>query len=217
LTVHSAMLEVGAVPTFTPLDLAAGKRVVTACAGAGMKVVEVTNRREGTLGVFRALVEWAAVEHPEVILGAGTIYEAPTVALFIDAGANFIVSPIMNPEMARICNRRLVAWLPGAGSATEISEAEELGAEIIKVFPAAAFDGPAFVRGILGPNPFTKLMPTNIVATEEAVRRWFAAGVACVGVGPALIPDAAQADPDPAPLATAIAQFSGWVDAARRH
>jgi 2-dehydro-3-deoxyphosphogluconate aldolase/(4S)-4-hydroxy-2-oxoglutarate aldolase len=215
LTVYGAMLAVGAVPIFTPLDLEAGRRVITACASAGARVVEVTNRREGTLGVFRGLVAWAAVAHPEVILGAGTVYEAPTTALFLDAGANFIVSPILNPKVARLCNRRRVAYLPGCGSATEISLAEELGAEIIKLFPAAAFDGSAFIRGILGPSPWSKLMPTNIASSEDAVRRWFGSGAACVGVGGSLLTDEAQADPDPERLASRLQEFLGWVRAAR--
>lgn len=215
LTVLNAMIEIGAVPIFTPRDLDAGKRVISACATAGATVVEITNRREGTLAVFANLVEWAGRVHPEVIIGAGTISDAPTAALFIDAGANFVVSPILKPGLARHCNRRRVAHLPGCSSATEIARAEELGAEIIKLFPAAAFDGAAFVRGLLGPSPWTRLMPTNIAASEEAVRGWFEAGVVGVGVGGSLITDAAQADPHPENLAARVREFLGWVEAAR--
>ncbi len=152
LSVLRTMLEVGAVPTFTPLDLEAARRVVRACRDAGAPVVEVTNRASGTLTLFRDLVAWAAVEVPEAILGAGTIYDPPTAALFIDAGAEFIVSPIFGPEVARLCNRRRVAYLPGCGTATEVSAAEEFGIEIVKLFPSAAVDGPAFIRGIHGPS-----------------------------------------------------------------
>lgn len=209
------MLDVGAVPTFTPLDLTAARRVVRACRDAGAPVIEVTNRAAGTLSLFRDLVAWAAAELPEVILGAGTVYDAPTAALFVDAGAEFIVSPIVEPEVARLCNRRRVPYLPGCGSATEVSNAEELGVEIVKLFPAAAFDGSAFIRGIHGPSPMTRIMPTNVLATEEATRGWFAAGAACLGVGPHLISDELQASADPSELTDRIRQYLGWVRAAR--
>ena len=215
LTVLRAILDSGAVPTFTPLDAAAARRVVSACAEAGAPVVEVTNRATGTVGLFRDLVSWAAQEYPGAILGAGTVIDAPTAALFIDAGAEFVVSPIFTEDVARLCNRRRIPYLPGCGTATEISHAEEWGVEIVKLFPAGAYDGPAFVRGIHGPSPATRIMPTNVEATEEATRAWFAAGVACVGVGPRLISDALQADPDRSALRARLGEYMGWVRAAR--
>jgi 2-dehydro-3-deoxyphosphogluconate aldolase / (4S)-4-hydroxy-2-oxoglutarate aldolase len=215
LSVLAAMLDAGAVPTFTPLDPEAARRVVRACADAGAPVIEVTNRARGTLALFRDLIAWAADELPSVILGAGTVYDAPTAALFIDAGAEFIVSPILSADIARLCNRRRVAYLPGCGTATEVSEAEELGAEIVKLFPAAAVNGPAFVRGIHGPSPLTRIMPTNVEATEDATSMWFAAGAACLGIGPHLISDALQADPDPTALSARVNEYMGWVRAAR--
>ncbi len=215
LSVLQTILDVGAVPTFTPLDGDAARRVVRACRDAGAPAIEVTNRAEGTLTLFRELAGWAAREVPEAILGAGTIYDAPTAALFIDAGANFIVSSFFNPEVARLCNRRRVPYLPGCGTATEIAAAEEYGVEIVKLFPAAALDGPAFVRGVHGPSPMTRIMPTNVQATEEATWAWFAAGVACVGVGPHLISDELQARADPTALATRIKEYMGWVRSAR--
>lgn len=215
LTVLRSMLETGAVPTFTPRDPGAARRVVTACLGAGAPVIEVTNRADGTLGLFRDLVAWARADQPGAILGAGTIYDVHTAAMFIDAGATFVVSPIFNADVARLCNRRRVPYLPGCGTATEISDAEELGVEIVKLFPAAAYDGPAFIRGIHGPSPMTRIMPTNVAATEEATRAWFAAGAACLGVGPQLITDALQDDPDPTALAERIREYLGWVRAAR--
>jgi 2-dehydro-3-deoxyphosphogluconate aldolase / (4S)-4-hydroxy-2-oxoglutarate aldolase len=209
------MLDVGAVPTFTPLDSEAARRVVRACSDAGAPVIEVMNRGEGTLVLFRDLVRWASLELPDVILGAGTIYDAPSAAMFIDAGANFIVSPILNRDVARLCNRRRVAHLPGCGTATEISDAEEFGAEIVKLFPAAAFDGPTFIRGIHGPNPMTRIMPTNVLANEQATRAWFAAGAACLGVGPHLISDDLQGAADPSEMTNRIRQYIGWVRASR--
>jgi 2-dehydro-3-deoxyphosphogluconate aldolase/(4S)-4-hydroxy-2-oxoglutarate aldolase len=216
LTVLGAMLDTGAVPTFTPRDLAGAQRVVGACRRGGARVVEITNRGADTYEIFRALLSRAPTDHPDIILGAGTVYDAPTAALFIAAGAEFIVSPALNPEIARLCNRRKIPYLPGCGSATEISDAEELGAEIVKLFPAGAFDGPAFVRGILGPSPRTRLMPTNVEATEAATEAWVRAGVACLGVGPSLVSDSLQADPDPSVLEDRIRTYLGWVRRARQ-
>jgi len=215
LTIWQAMLDAGAVPIFTPLDLAAAKRVVTACGDAGAPVVELTNRADGTLGLFRDLAAWARTERPAVILGAGTIHDAPTAALFIDAGAEFVVAPIFDEETARLCNRRRVPYIPGCATPTEISRAEEFGAEIIKLFPSAALDGPAFVRSMRGPSPLTRLMPTNVEPTEAATRAWFAAGAAGLGLGPRIISDSLQADPDPSALAARMREFMGWVRSAR--
>jgi 2-dehydro-3-deoxyphosphogluconate aldolase/(4S)-4-hydroxy-2-oxoglutarate aldolase len=214
LSILRVMLDVGAVPTFTPLDPVGARRVVRACHDAGAPVIEVTNRAAGTLALFRDLVVWAEAELPDVVLGAGTVYDAPTAAMFIDAGAEFIVSPIFGSDVARLCNRRRVPYLPGCGTATEVSSAEELGVEIVKLFPAAAFDGAAFIRGIHGPNPMSRIMPTNVEATEEATRSWFAAGAACLGVGPHLISDALQADPDHSELTNRVRAYLGWVRAA---
>jgi 2-dehydro-3-deoxyphosphogluconate aldolase/(4S)-4-hydroxy-2-oxoglutarate aldolase len=154
-------------------------------------------------------------ELPDVILGAGTIIDAPTAALFIAAGASFIVGQSLSPDVARLCNRRRIAYIPGAGSATEIAEAEELGCEIVKLFPAAAFDGPAFVRNFLAPSPASRIMPTNVEATEEATRAWFAAGAACVGVGGHLYPGDMMRGGDRAAIAERTATFLGWIRAAR--
>jgi len=125
---------------------------------------------------------------PTVILGAGSVVDAPTAGLYIANGAKFVVGQLLNPEVARLCNRRKIAYSPGCGSATEIAEAEELGVEIVKVFPGSSVGGPEFVKAILGPCPWTKIMPTGGVdATEESLSKWFKAGVACVGLGSNLI------------------------------
>jgi 2-dehydro-3-deoxyphosphogluconate aldolase/(4S)-4-hydroxy-2-oxoglutarate aldolase len=119
-----------------------------------------------------------------VILGAGSIIDPATAALYIQLGANFIVGPVLNPEVARVCNRRKVAYIPGCGSASEISNAVELGVEICKIFPGEAIGGPGFVRDVLGPMPWARLMPTGGVdTTEESITTWFKAGVTCVGMG----------------------------------
>ena len=123
-----------------------------------------------------------------MMIGAGSVADAPTAAIFMQMGADFIVSPILNPDVARICNRRKILWIPGCGTLTEISQAEELGAEIVKIFPGNAVGGPSFVKAVKGPCPWTSIMPTGGVdPSEENLEKWFTAGVTCVGMGSALI------------------------------
>jgi 2-dehydro-3-deoxyphosphogluconate aldolase/(4S)-4-hydroxy-2-oxoglutarate aldolase len=215
LTVLNTILEIAAVPTFTPRDVESAWRVIRACREAGAPVVELTFRAPDTLEILREVEARAASEAPDVILGVGTIYDAPTAALFVAAGASFVVSPVLNPDLARFCNRRKVAWIPGCGSASEVSEAEELGAEFVKLFPAGAFDGPAFIRALLNPSPWSRVMPTAVPPTEERITTYFRAGAAAVGVGPDLITDAAQAEPDTSVLADRIRELLGWIRAAR--
>lgn len=215
LTVLRAILDDGAVPTFTAADPEAAFAMVAGCADGGARVVEFTNRGDGAYDTFAALARRVAAELPGVILGAGTIIDAPTAALFIAAGARFVVGQSYSEEVARLCNRRRVVYVPGCGTATEIAAAEELGCEIVKLFPAAAYDGPAFVRNFLGPSPGSKVMPTNVVATEEATRAWFAAGAAALGVAGHLYPADLVASGDRAEIAARTRRFLGWVRDAR--
>jgi 2-dehydro-3-deoxyphosphogluconate aldolase / (4S)-4-hydroxy-2-oxoglutarate aldolase len=216
LTVLTTILDIGVVPTFTPRDAESAWRVIRACRAAGTPVVEVTYRAANGLDVFREVARRAATEAPDIILGAGTIYDAPTAALFLAAGAEFIVGPTLVPEIARLCNRRKVPYIPGCGSATEISAAEELGVEIVKLFPAGAFDGPAFIRALLNPSPRSSVMPTAVPPTEERMSAYFGAGAAAVGVGPGLITDELQLEPDTSVLAETIGQLLAWIRAARQ-
>jgi 2-dehydro-3-deoxyphosphogluconate aldolase / (4S)-4-hydroxy-2-oxoglutarate aldolase len=216
MTVLSTILQVGAVPTFTPQDADSAWRVVAACRAAGAPVIEVTYRAENGYDVFRELSARIAVEAPDVVLGAGTIYDAPTAAQFITAGASFIVGPTLLPEIARLCNRRKIAYIPGCGSAGEISQAEELGAEIVKLFPAGAFDGPAFIRALLNPSPWSRVMPTAVPPTEERMSAYFNAGASAVGVGPGLITDELQTEPDTSILEGRVRQLLMWIGEARR-
>lgn len=215
LTVLRAILDDGAVPTFTAADPEAAFAMVAGCADGGARVVEFTNRGDGAYDTFTVLARRVAAELPGVILGAGTIIDAPTAALFIAAGARFVVGQSFSEDVARLCNRRRVVYIPGCGTATEIAAAEELGCEIVKLFPAAAYDGPAFVRNLLGPSPGSKVMPTNVVATEEATRAWFAAGAAALGVAGHLYPADLVASGDRAEIAERTRRFLGWVRDAR--
>jgi 2-dehydro-3-deoxyphosphogluconate aldolase/(4S)-4-hydroxy-2-oxoglutarate aldolase len=215
LVVLRAILDTGAVPTFTAPDADAAFDMVAACAEGGAEVVEFTNRGDGAYDVFAALARRVAAELPSVTLGAGTIIDAPTAALFIAAGARFVVGQSYSEEVARLCNRRRIAYIPGCGTATEIAAAEELGCEIVKLFPAAAYDGPAFVRNFLAPSPGSRVMPTNVLATEEATRAWFEAGAAALGVAGHLYPADLIAARDRAEITARTRRFLGWVREAR--
>ncbi len=187
LTVLNNMFETGMVPVFYNPDVDVAEQIVRACLDGGLRCVEFTNRGDQAHLVFGELVR-RFYDDDRAILGVGSVIDAPTAGLYIQLGANFVVGPVLNPEVARLCNRRKVAYSPGCGTASEISEAEELGVEIVKVFPGAQVGGPAFVKAIAGPMPWTRIMPTGGVSPdEENLRAWFAAGVACVGMGSKLI------------------------------
>ncbi len=215
LELHARILEDGAVPTFVAGDPEAALDVVRASADGGARVVEFTNRGDFAHATFAELARRVDAGIPGVALGAGTITDAPTAALFIAAGARFIVGQSCDEGVARLCNRHRIAYIPGCGSATEIAAAEEMGCEILKLFPAAAFDGPAFIRGLHGPSPHSRVMPTNVEATEEATRRWIAAGAAALGVGPHLLPADLIASRDVPTMAARVRTFLGWVREAR--
>jgi 2-dehydro-3-deoxyphosphogluconate aldolase/(4S)-4-hydroxy-2-oxoglutarate aldolase len=197
MAVLSALMDQGVIPVFFHADLATAIGVIQACADAGAKCFEFTNRGEGAAQVFAEAARHFAKTDPSVILGAGSVVDPATAALYIANGAKFVVSPLLNPEVARVCNRQKIAYSPGCATPTEISQAEELGCEIVKFFPGGAAGGPEFVKAILGPMPWTRLMPTGGVETDEAsLKAWFDAGVVAVGAGSGLIPKAMVAAGD---------------------
>jgi 2-dehydro-3-deoxyphosphogluconate aldolase/(4S)-4-hydroxy-2-oxoglutarate aldolase len=188
LKVLNTVLEDGLVPLFFNSNLEAARQIAGALHNGGSHVLEFTNRGDFAIEVFGALVKDSAQHLPDLILGVGSVEDAPTAALFIAHGANFVVGPNFNPDIARLCNRRKIAYMPGCGTVTEIAVAEEWGVEIVKIFPGETIGGPDFVKAVRGPRPWTRLMPTGGVSTEEAnLRAWFDAGVACVGIGSQLI------------------------------
>ena len=188
LDVYQAVLSSGLVPLFYHPDADTAIAIVKACSDGGAKVLEFTNRGEKALQVFTRVVEYCDANKLPIILGVGSILDAPTAAIFIASGARFIVGPNCNPEIARLCNRRKVAYIPGCATASEISNAEELGVEIVKIFPGETVGGPAFIKAIQGPMPWTRIMPTGGVdATPESISGWIRAGACCVGMGSNLI------------------------------
>lgn len=177
------------IPVFYHSDLDTCKNVLDACYKGGVRVFEFTNRGDYAHETFGALNKYATATYDDLILGVGSVVDAGTAALYMQLGANFVVSPVLVEEMAKVCNRRKVLWAPGCGTLSEISKAEELGAEIVKIFPGSSVGGPAFVKAIKGPFPWTSIMPTGGVApTEENLKAWFDAGVSVVGMGSKLLP-----------------------------
>lgn len=176
------------VPVFYNKDVQTAKMVLKACYDGGVRVFEFTNRGDFAHEVFAEIVKYAAVECPEMALGAGSVVDAPTAALYIQSGACFIVGPMFNPEVARLCNRRMVPYSPGCGTMTEVGNAQEAGCDICKVFPGDVL-GPAFVKSLMAPMPWSKIMVTGgVEPSEENLLSWFRAGVFCVGMGSKLFP-----------------------------
>jgi len=181
------MKEQGMVPLFYHPDLDIAKKVLTACYQGGARLLEFTNRGDYAHEVFRDLNKFCEKELPEMIMGVGSVTDGGTASLYMQLGANFVVTPVLREDIAIVCNRRKVLWSPGCGSLTEIARAEELGCEVVKLFPGGIY-GPGFVKAIKGPQPWTSIMPTGGVSpTEENLKGWFGAGVTCVGMGSKLI------------------------------
>lgn len=187
----TAMAETGVVPVYYHADLQTAKNVLRACYEGGIRVFEFTNRGDAAHEVFGGLARYAEKELDGLILGAGSVVDPATAALYMQLGANFIVGPLLNKAVAPICNRRGVPYIPGCGSVTEMGEAQELGCDVCKLFPADVL-GPAFVKGVRAPLPWTRIMVTGGVSPDrENLRAWFEAGVFCVGMGSRLFPKAA--------------------------
>jgi 2-dehydro-3-deoxyphosphogluconate aldolase/(4S)-4-hydroxy-2-oxoglutarate aldolase len=196
IEVASAMKETGMVPLFFSSDLELSKKVLKACYDGGARLMEFTARGDFAHEVFGELTKYAITNLPGMIMGVGSVTDGAAASLYMQLGANFIVTPVLREDIAVVCNRRKVLWSPGCGSLTEISRAEELGCEIVKLFPGSTY-GPGFVKAIKGPQPWTSIMPTGGVNTsEENLSGWFDAGVTCVGMGSQLISKEVLANQD---------------------
>lgn len=183
------MAETGMVPVFYHNDLETSKQVLKACYEGGVRVFEFTNRGDFAHEIFGELNKWAAKECPEMILGIGSVVDTGTASLFLQLGANFVVGPLLNPDIFKVCNRRQVAYIPGCGSVSEVGYAQELGAEVVKIFPAGDVGGPSFVKNLKAPMPWSNIMVTGgVEPTEENLTKWVKAGVTCVGMGSNLFP-----------------------------
>ena len=189
IEVLQTMKQTCMVPVFYNADIETAKQVVKACYEGGVRAFEFTNRGDFAHEIFGELSRWTRTECPELILGVGSIVDAPTAALYIQLGANFVVGPLFNAEVAKVCNRRCIPYTPGCGSVTEIGAAQEAGCDLTKIFPAGNVGGPSFVKNVLAPMPWSMIMATGAVEpTEENLSAWFKVGVTVVGMGSMLFP-----------------------------
>ena len=189
MQVLDAIVSTGMVPVYYNKDVEIAKQVVKACYEGGVRAFEFTNRGDFAHEVFAELIKFATKECPELVLGVGSIVDAGTASLYLQLGANFVVGPLFNPEIAKVCNRRLVPYTPGCGSVSEIGFAQEVGCDLCKIFPAGNVGGRSFVKNIKAPMPWSMIMATGAVEpTEENLSAWFKAGVTCVGMGSKLFP-----------------------------
>lgn len=187
IDVAAVMKQTGLVPLFYNADIEISKKVIQACYDGGARLLEFTARGDFAHEVFGELNKYVLAHMPGMIMGVGSVTDAASASRFMALGANFIVTPVLREDIALVCNRRKVMWSPGCGSLTEICRAEELGCEVVKLFPGGIY-GPGFVKAIKGPQPWTSIMPTGGVApTQENLEAWFNAGVTCVGMGSKLI------------------------------
>ncbi|MEM9390015.1 MAG: bifunctional 4-hydroxy-2-oxoglutarate aldolase/2-dehydro-3-deoxy-phosphogluconate aldolase [Bacteroidota bacterium] len=202
--VFNEMQRTGLVPLFYNADIELSKHVLKACYDGGARLLEFTNRGDYAHEVFNKLNKFAAQELPEMILGVGSVTDAGAASLYMQMGANFVVTPVLREDIALVCNRKKVLWSPGCGSLTEMARAEELGCELVKLFPGGTY-GPGFVKAIKGPCPWTNIMPTGGVSpTEENLKGWFDAGVTCVGMGSKLVSKEVLANKDFAGLTETV-------------
>lgn len=196
LAVWNKMQETGMVPVFYHKEAKVAQQVVKACYEGGVRVFEFTNRGDFAHEVFAEVIRFSRAECPELALGVGSVIDAPTAALYLQLGADFVVGPMFNAEISRVCNRRSIPYIPGCGTVSEVSLAQETGCQICKIFPGDVL-GPKFVKGLRAPMPWSKLMVTGgVEPTEENLSAWFRAGVFCVGMGSKLFPSSTIVDSD---------------------
>jgi len=187
IEVAQKMKELGMIPLFYHRDIEIAKKLILACYKGGARLLEFTNRGDFAHEVFGELNKYCEEQMPEMMLGVGSVTDAGAASLYMQLGAAFIVTPVLREDIAIVCNRKKILWSPGCATLTEICRAEELGCEIVKLFPGGIY-GPGFVKAIRAPQPWTSIMPTGGVApTEENLSGWFDAGVTCVGMGSKLI------------------------------
>ena len=217
IQVLSVMKSTGMLPVFYHNDVETTKQVVKACYEGGVRAFEFTNRGDFAHEVFGELNKWVARECPEMIIGVGSVVDPATAALYIQLGANFIVGPLFNPEVAKVCNRRLIPYTPGCGSVSEIGTAQECGCDLCKIFPAGNVGGPSFVKNVKAPMPWSMLMVTGgVEPTKENLTGWIKAGVTCVGMGSNLFPKEVIAAKDWTWIAAKCKEAFGYIEEARK-
>ncbi|MBK0370850.1 bifunctional 4-hydroxy-2-oxoglutarate aldolase/2-dehydro-3-deoxy-phosphogluconate aldolase [Flavobacterium agrisoli] len=216
IEVAQAMKDTGMIPLFFSNDIELSKNILKACYDGGARLMEFTSRGDFAHEIFAELTKYAIKELPGMIMGVGSVTDAAAASLYMQLGANFIVTPVLREDIAIVCNRRKVLWSPGCGTLTEITKAEELGCEVVKLFPGDLY-GPDFIKGIKGPQPWTSIMPTGGVnPSEENLKGWFSAGVHCVGMGSQLISKEIIANKDYAGLTQKVKEVYAIIDKLRK-
>ena len=216
LTIYQNVMNSGLVPLFYHADAETAQGIAAAVAEGGARILEFTNRGDKAMDVFKVLNAYCEKTYPDLILGVGSVLDAPTAALYIALGANFIVAPIFDAEVAKLCNRRKIPYMPGVGSVTEITRAEEMGVEIVKIFPGSQVGGPGFIKAVKGPMPWTRMMPTGGVdATKESIESWIQAGACAVGMGSKLVRKDAVAAGDFDTIRDTVKDCLAWINEAR--
>lgn len=211
IEVAQAMKDTGMIPLFFSNDIELSKNILKACYDGGARLMEFTSRGDFAHEIFAEMTKYAIKELPGMIMGVGSVTDAAAASLYMQLGANFIVTPVLREDIAIVCNRRKVLWSPGCGTLTEITKAEELGCEVVKLFPGDLY-GPDFIKGIKGPQPWTSIMPTGGVnPTEENLKGWFSAGVHCVGMGSQLISKEIIANKDYAGLTAKVKEVYATI------
>ena len=187
---YAKLSEVSIMPLFNHHDLEVCKSVIKACYDGGIKVFEYTNRGEGAALIFAELVKYIRQEMPDMAIGIGTVFTADEAEYFISLDTDFIVQPCLNPAVGEVCKRHSMAWMPGIMTITELFQAQQLGSDIVKIFPANVL-GTAFIKALKAPMPHAKVMVTGgVEPNEENLKGWFSAGVTAVGMGSQLFPKA---------------------------
>ena len=187
IQVINQMMESRMVPLFYHSDFQVAKNILQACYNGGARLIEFTNRGDFAIEVFSKLIKFASKELPGMIVGIGSVTDSAAASQYMLLGANFVVTPVLREDIAIVCNRRKVLWIPGCGSLSEIAKAEEMGCEFIKLFPGNVY-GPDFIKSVKAPQPWSSIMPTGGVSIEKSnLLGWFKGGADCVGLGSQLI------------------------------
>ena len=182
--VYEVLTAQGVLPMFCHEDIYVCKSLLQAVYDAGARVVEFTNRKPNSLEVFNTLKKYADKKMPGLLLGAGTVMNVKEAKAFAKLDAGFIISPVIDKGVAKFCKEEKIFWCPGAATLTEIVHAQDLGAGLVKLVPAVQLGGPEFVKAVMAPCPWIKIMPTGGVNMEaENLLAWFQSGVKCVGIG----------------------------------
>ena len=206
----------GVVPVFYHADIEVAKELARRLVAGGISTIEFTNRGDGAVRVFAELIAWARAELPQLIVGVGTVTQAPTAVHVIDLGANFVFAPNLDADVASACNQRNIPYVPGCGTLTEIQQAYKLGCDMVKLFPAGEVGGPAYLKNVRAPCPWVKAVPTGGVdPTVESLKAWYDAGAPAVGMGSKLLTKDLIAHQDWDGLQQKVAETVAAVAAAR--